>query len=131
MTSIKEVVFGEEVKSIDQSALEGCIGLTSVTSLNTTPPVIQSNTFSQETYTTATLKVPVGCQTIYWLHPYWENFGKIEEIDTSGINNIIANEDNDAIEQIYTIDGKPIDVIQRGLNIIRMKDGTTKKVWVK
>ena len=131
MTSIKEVVFGEGVTSIVDYAFSDCTGLTSVTSLNTTPPVIQSNTFSEGTYSTATLKVPVGCQTIYWLHPYWENFGKIEEIDTSGIDGIIANEDKDAIEQIYTIDGKSIDVMKRGLNIIRMKDGTAKKVWVK
>ena len=131
MTSIKEIIFGEGVTSIGERVFQDCNDLASVTSLNTTPPEIQSNTFSEETYTKATLKVPVGCQTIYWLHPYWENFSKIEEIDTSGIDDIIANEDKDAIEQIYTIDGKPTDVMQRGLNIIRMKDGTTKKVWVK
>ena len=33
--------------------------------------------------------------------------------------------------QIYTIDGKPVDTLQKGLNIVKMSDGTTKKVFVK
>lgn len=31
----------------------------------------------------------------------------------------------------YSIDGQNLNSPQKGLNIIRMKDGTTKKVWVK
>ena len=81
LTSIKDVVFGENVTSIDGGAFRYCSGLTSVTSLNTTPPKISTYTFSNDTYKSATLNVPVGCKNIYWLHPYWENFTKIEEID--------------------------------------------------
>ena len=33
--------------------------------------------------------------------------------------------------QIYTIDGQPIENIQKGVSIIRFSDGTTKKVYVK
>jgi hypothetical protein len=32
---------------------------------------------------------------------------------------------------IFTIDGRRVDNLKRGLNIIRMKDGTTRKVVVK
>ena len=35
------------------------------------------------------------------------------------------------IVERYTIDGKRINQLQRGLNIIKMNDGTTKKVVVK
>ena len=32
---------------------------------------------------------------------------------------------------IFTIDGKRVDNIKKGMNIIRMSDGTTRKVVVK
>lgn len=38
---------------------------------------------------------------------------------------------DDSTYQIYTIDGKPVEALQKGVNIIRMSDGTTKKVYVK
>ena len=71
------------VTSIGSYAFHGCSGLTSVISLNTTPPNISNSTFSDDTYKSATLNVPVGCKNIYWLHPYWENFTKIEEIEVN------------------------------------------------
>ena len=91
------------VTSIGHSAFEGCSGLTSVTSLNTIPPVIMSSTFEETTEKNATLNVPIGCKNIYWLHPYWENFTKIEEIDVSGISNTILNNKYD--DNIYNPNG--------------------------
>ena len=49
-------------------------------------------------------------------------------LDT-GIEQIMSGVNNGAV--IYTLDGKRASEPQRGLNIIRMKDGTTKKVVVK
>ena len=48
--------------------------------------------------------------------------------DADGIEDIIAN---DATYQIYTIDGKQVDAMQKGVNIIRYPNGATKKVFVK
>ena len=47
---------------------------------------------------------------------------------TTGINAIWADDGN---AKIYTIDGKLLNEPQRGLNIIRMSNGTTKKIVVK
>lgn len=44
------------------------------------------------------------------------------------IEDIIAD---DSTYQIYTIDGKPVEAFQKGVNIIRTSDGTAKKVYVK
>lgn len=44
------------------------------------------------------------------------------------IEDVIAD---NSTYQIYTIDGKPVEALQKGVNIIRMSDGTTKKVYVK
>ncbi len=44
------------------------------------------------------------------------------------IEDVIANDDE---YQIYTLDGKPIETLQKGVNVIRMRDGQVKKVVVK
>ena len=49
-------------------------------------------------------------------------------IDTA-IDQIISNGNKGAM--IFTIDGKRVDKPQHGLNIVRMSDGTTRKVMVK
>ena len=49
-------------------------------------------------------------------------------LDT-GIEQIMSNANGDIM--IFTIDGKRVDNLKKGMNVIRMKDGTTKKVVVK
>lgn len=44
------------------------------------------------------------------------------------IDDLMANRDD---YQIYTIDGKPAGTLQKGLNIIRLKNGVVMKVMVK
>ena len=48
---------------------------------------------------------------------------------TTGVNVIWTGENSNV--KIYSIDGKQLEKPQKGLNIIRMSDGTTKKVVVK
>ena len=48
----------------------------------------------------------------------------------SGISNINAKDDN-GIKGIYTIDGKKLQQLQQGINIVQMCNGTVKKVIVK
>ena len=47
----------------------------------------------------------------------------------TGIEQIMSNANGDVM--IFTIDGKRVDNIKKGMNIIRMSDGTTRKVVVK
>ena len=44
------------------------------------------------------------------------------------IEDVIAN---DNTYQTYTIDGKPVNSLQKGVNIIRYPNGQTKKVFIK
>ena len=44
------------------------------------------------------------------------------------IEDVVAE---DGTYEIYTIDGKPIETLQKGVNIIRFLNGTTKSVYVK
>lgn len=54
-----------------------------------------------------------------------EDYEKEKE---TAVEDVIAD---DSTYQIYTIDGKPAEALQKGVNVIRMSDGTTKKVYVK
>jgi len=50
--------------------------------------------------------------------------------DTSGVETLV-NKANDSKTAIYDIRGRRLDAPQRGINIIRMSNGVTKKVFVK
>ena len=89
----------------------------SITSLNPIPPEITENTFGlkegvplnappnyMSNYERVTLYVPKGSKTLYWLHPGWENFKNIVELDESGINDVIFDSPT-MVKGVYTIDG--------------------------
>lgn len=50
---------------------------------------------------------------------------------TSGINNAVTGDGEAAEVARYTLDGKQISAPVKGINVIKMSDGTTKKVLVK
>ena len=50
--------------------------------------------------------------------------------NTTGITTLSLDE-NQEPEAIYSIDGKQLKQMQRGLNIVKMKNGTVKKILKK
>ena len=75
-----------------------------------------------------TLKVPEGAKEAYANADEWCNFTNIQEI--AGVEDIEA--DNDAVEVIrYDIYGRKLTEPTTGINIIKMSDGTTRKVIVR
>ncbi|MBO4718637.1 MAG: hypothetical protein J5658_02080 [Prevotella sp.] len=54
----------------------------------------------------------------------------VTNIDSNGINNVTLNSTNE-IERIFDLQGKRLQQVKKGLNIIRTKDGKTKKVVMK
>lgn len=91
---LETVVLGRGITLIGDGAFANCEKLVNITSLNTIPPAITETTFDASTEKKATLNVPIGCKNIYWLHPYWENFAKIEEIE---VNEDITEKKSEAI----------------------------------
>ncbi len=59
-----------------------------------------------------------------------KDFFNIEEIEVNGIDGVNADGQTEA-SGCYTFDGKRISTPQKGVNVIRYSDGTTKKVYVK
>lgn len=78
----------------------------------------------------ATLKVPYGTKDIYASLSDWNKFDKVEEFDAAvGVDNV----DNNNIEEVdrYDITGKLLTQPTKGVNIVKMSDGSIKKILVK
>lgn len=151
---IKDLVIPETITSINDYAFNGCYHLTSVTipnsvtSIGTYALVVNSDftdlycyaeevpstkkyAFSHSICQYATLHVPANSIEAYKNAEQWRNFGNIVALtDPSGIESTEAAQQPTIVER-YTIDGKRINQPQRGMNIIKMSDGTVKKVVVK
>lgn len=96
-----------------------------------TPPV--ANGFAKDSYLNAFLYVPKGSKVLYQTADVWKNFFKIIEFEPDEEpNGVISPNINDLETPVYlSIDGTIRSQILRGINIIKMSDGTTKKVLVK
>ena len=139
VTSIGEYAFGEcsllayitipnSVTSIGWMAFFLC-DLQEVISKIEIPFDISTSTFSDNTYHNAILYVPAGTIDKYKATEGWMKFVFIEEDSPSSVIDVEA----ERIKEIkrYTLDGRIIMNPHKGINIIQMNDGTTKKVLVK
>ena len=123
------VTIGNGVTSIGSSVFERCTSLTSVTSLIQEPFEINEYVFS--VYSSATLYVPEGTKAKYEATPAWNQFQNIVEINPSGIEAASHNGGKATVTERYTLDGKRVSAGLRGLNIVRMSDGTVRKELVR
>ena len=76
--------------------------------------------------------VPLGTKDIYQTTWPWSRYDErcYSQRNTSGIETVEADGSQDE-ESIFSLDGKQIDFKQKGVNIVRHKDGTARKVLVK
>lgn len=135
--SLKTLTLGAGVTSVGEDALQNNENLTDVTIFATNPPMVDKRLFPVEknhpekTPWNAKLHVPAGCKAAYAAADGWKDFlqcgGIFEDAATSisSAKNVIGS-----VEQRYTLDGRRTNGA-KGINIIRMNDGTTKKVLVK
>ena len=77
-----------------------------------------------------TLHVPAGKLDKYKNTLGWLNFGEYVEFDTTGIGMSSSDEESEVVTR-YSLDGKQLKAPEKGLNIVRMSDGTVRKVVVK
>jgi hypothetical protein len=110
---------------------EGCTGQASIVSLATTPPTCTSySVFEGVDKQTCKLFVPTGSKAAYQNADVWKDFSLIEEgAETMSLTTTKA--EDRSTRSIYSIDGKRMDGPKKGVNIIRMSDGTIRKVMVK
>ena len=122
------VIIGGGVTSLGNQALE-CDNLATVESHIQEPFRITSNVFSKNTIMNASLYVPKGTIDKYKSTEGWKDFLFIEEnVNDTGIHSI---SNSNEIKDIHSLSGAKQQTLSKGINIIKQKDGTTKKVLVK
>ncbi len=141
---VKELTIGNSVTEIGQFAFNMCSGLTSVTIPNSvtsiggwafsncylesvisyceTPPTCGNRAFDGSY--SARLSVPEGTKDAYANADEWEKFTNINE--NSGVDGVET--EGNAIEVArHDIYGRQLNQPTKGINIIKMSDGTTRK----
>lgn len=131
--NLATVIIGDALTNIGDGAFIRCSRLKNMYCYTEQVPELGNNVFDSSHYN-ATLHVPEVSLEAYNTTEQWMDFGIIVALTDSdptptgikGINNDVMTG-----ERYYSIDGKRIATPQRGLNIIRMNDGTTKKIVIK
>ena len=130
-SSLTSVTIGNSVTNLGDYAFAGCTNITKLTSCATTPPICGTQALNDINKWDCTLVVPVGSKSAYQAADQWKDFFLIEESDVTAINRIYDDEAEGRIVGIYDLNGRKLERLQRGMNIVRMSDGTTKKVVIK
>lgn len=125
--SLRSVTIGSSVSSIGDYAFAYCRKLQYVTSLNLTPPACGAGVFNNRA-TNASLTVPESAISAYKSADVWRDF---YEIEVAGANNIVTTENSITSVARYDANGRLLSEPTPGINIIKMSDGSTRKVWVK
>jgi len=126
------------VRYIGYTTFSHCSSLTDVYCYAENVPNTDSDAFKNSPVGSATLHVPEGYLQEYKTTSPWSNFGTIvgltqdmidgiREIKNESLTPALSNGEGDW----YDINGRKLAAPQKGINIIRHSDGTTKKVAIK
>ena len=126
--ALTSITIPNSVASIGDYAFSSGFALTDVTNLSTTPQEITLQTFTNY----GTLHVLPGCKSLYQAAENWNRFNIVEDA-VDGIEETPFETENGEIKvvDVYDFNGKRLSGQQPGINILRMSDGTTRKVVVK
>ena len=130
-TGLQSVTLGKGVKELHKECFSLCFGLADVYILTEDMPVTDSDAFSDCDLSVATLHVPEGSLAKYQKTEPWNQFGSI--VTLTDEETAIKSTDRDGASEMlrFTLDGHRISSPQKGVNIIRTRDGQTRKVVVK
>lgn len=137
--NMPEVTFGEKLETLSLPSTLQNIYVGSVFSnstnlkecrvFNSTPLELDYNAFPYE-MTGATLYVPQGSEEAYRNADVWNRFNIIKGFDVTGIDNATVAGELRETER-YSLDGRRLESPEKGINIVRMSDGSVRKVMVK
>ena len=89
----------------------------------------KTRNYTDTRITETKLYVPIGCIDEYATTYPWNRFVFIAAYDPAGIEQVRISKPQP--EGVFSLDGRRLTKTQKGLNIIRYKDGTAKKIVVK
>ena len=134
-SGLNSIFIPNSVTSIESTAFEFCIGLKDFYCRAENVPSTDNNAFYETLCELATLHVPAGSVNAYKKTYPWSLFGTIvaltdDDPKPTGVYSLKVD-NNITPEATFSLDGRRLSNPQRGLNIIRMSDGSTKKVMIK
>ena len=115
------------VNEINQNAFKDCMGMTDVYCYAEDVQMTDENAFDGSPIEKSTLHVPASAVDTYRAALPWSGFKEVVSLEGDGIQGIHSS----AIKTVYSLRGEKTDYLSKGFNIIRMEDGTVKKVFVK
>ncbi|MDE5551216.1 MAG: leucine-rich repeat domain-containing protein [Bacteroidaceae bacterium] len=133
-SSLTSVTIGSGVTSIGDGAFDKCDNLETVVSLIQRVFDTNSDVFTRTAYINCTLYVPAGTARKYRVAEGWKEFYQIEDGIPAGIEDVCIDSSEREPEvgiARYSMNGQVIAAPQKGVNILRMSDGSVKKVFVK
>lgn len=134
--NLSQVVIGSGVAKIGHYAFGNCKKLKKFYCYTETVPEIGTTNNDGTLYDTFT-DSPIDQATLYVVDTliddyknanYWNRFGSILGIESSGINDITDDNSN---ADIFDLRGSKVKNTQKGINIIRGKNGNAKKIVVR
>jgi len=125
-SNLTAVTISESVTSIGRFAFSYCSRLKEIKCLAKEPPVVDEYTFRYNDVSNVTLYVPKDSYQQYKEHPDW---GKFDIAIMTGIE--LTQGTTEGKKDVYDMDGRRLQSAQRGINIIRYFDGSTRKVLMK
>ena len=132
-SGLSSVTIPASVTSIGDYAFDNCENLATIVSFIEEPSSVSfyDSSFSSITLNNATLLVPQGTTEKYKAAEGWKKFVWIEEGVPAGIKLPTSENVESAGVLRYAPDGRRLAEPKRGLNIMKMPDGKTKKVIVR
>ena len=139
------VTIPASMDSLCSFAFAGCIGLTEIRCYAETTPKTAPDAFGSLSGSNTTLYVPDNAVDEYKAHAVWGKFQVkgLSELNQEGAADYVkqaGGDDADGIRstnsdawtsEVYDLSGRRQIAPQHGMNIIRMSDGSTRKVMVK
>ena len=120
------IVIPEKVNSIGDYAFYYCKGLKKIVCLPETPPSCANSTFENVDKSSCMLQVSENNINAYKAAEYWKDFRLVESTGLHDVNNRILEE-----KIYYDIQGHILSQPRKGLNIVKIRNGETKKVILK
>ncbi len=127
---LTSVNIGNSVTNIGVRAFSNCQDLAELAALCTTPPVCGYWALCDINKNSCTLFVPAGSLPAYKAADQWKDFFLVGEVDPTGVRLPESGAESTVVGR-YDASGRLMNGPFRGLNILKMSDGTVKKVMVK
>ena len=125
-SNLTAVTISESMTSIDRWAFGECSRLQSIICYAKETPEVFENTFYNVDVSNVTLYVPKDSYQQYKEHPVW---GMFDIAIMTGIE--LTQGSAEGKKDVYDTNGRRLQSAQRGINIIRYSDGSTRKVLMK